>query len=173
MAGIAGVIQCLNPPHRNSGRYHRCPVNQRPVLVAFAQGVELAAAERSEFIHQAGTVIVLKGAGRFSTFFLILFVACYPADQVGPHRTRHALDVLPDNPSLQGGDIHIAHGGAAKRAPQAAHRITSVLTDLVFETIVNSVKLFFQLNKVHGPNEDTKIVMEIKSVLDFCCRRKL
>jgi hypothetical protein len=48
-----------------------------------------------------------------------------------------------------------------------------VLTDLVFETIVNSVKVFFQLGEVHGLNEDTKLVMEIKSVLDFCCRRKL
>jgi len=173
MAGIAGVIQCLNPPHRNSGRLHRGPVNQRPVLVAFAQGVELAAAERPEFIYQAGAVIVLKGAGRFSTFFLILFVVCYPGDQIGPHRTRHGPDVLPDNPSLQGGNIHISHESAAKRATQAANRVTPIFTDLVFETIVNCVKLFFQLNKVHGLNEDTKIVMEIKSVLDFCCRRKL
>ena len=40
MAGIAGVIQGLNPSHCNFGRCHCGPVNQRPAQVAFAhQGV--------------------------------------------------------------------------------------------------------------------------------------
>ena len=173
MAGIAGVVQRLNPSHRLSGRQHRGPVNQRPVLIAFAQGVELTAAKRPKFVYQTGTVIVLKGAARLATFFLSLFVACYPADQVGPCRARHGPDVLPDNPSLQGGNINITHVSAAKRATQAANRVTPIFPDLVFETIVNSVKFFFQFNEVHGPNEDTKIVMEIKSVLDFYRHRQL
>ena len=36
MTGIAVVIQGLNLPHRNSGRCHRGPVKQRPVLNALA-----------------------------------------------------------------------------------------------------------------------------------------
>jgi hypothetical protein len=171
MAGIAGVIQHLNPSHRLSGRAHRGSVNQRPVLIALAQGVELATAERPEIVYQTGAVIVLKGAARFSAFFLLLFVACYPAEEVGPRRARHGLNVLPDNPSLQGSNINITHESAAKRATQAANRVMPIFTDLVFEASVNSVKFLFQFNEVHGPNEDTKIVMEIKSVIDFCYRQ--
>jgi len=169
MAGITGCIQCLNAAHRLGGRKNRGPVNQGTALVTFAQRVKLAAAEGANFIYQAGAVCVLKRAGRLSPFFLILLVACYPADQLGPYRTRRAPDRLPDNPSLYSCNIHIAHGGAAMRATQAANCIDPVMTDFVFETIINTVKFIFQLNEVHGLNEDTKIVMEIKSVLDFSC----
>ena len=134
MAGIAGVIQGLNPSHCNFGRCHCGPVNQRPTQVAFAQGVKLPAAERSEFIDQAGTLIVLKGTGRFFSFFLGQLIGNDPVLEVDAIGFRHAPDLFQDDSAFQGGDIHISHGGAAKRAAEAAHRIMAVLPDFVFET---------------------------------------
>ena len=134
MAGIAGVIQGLNPSHHNFGSCHCGPVNQRPALVAFAQGIKLSANERSEFIDQAGTLIVLKGTRRFFSFFLGQLIGDDPVLEVDAIGFRHAPDLFQDNPAFQGGDIHISHGGAAKRAAEAAHRITAVLPDFVFET---------------------------------------
>lgn len=166
MAYMAGMIQCLNPPHRISGRSHRGPVNQGPVLVTFAQRIELAAAERPVFIYLAGTMIVLKRTRRFSSLFLTQLIGSDPDLEVGAFVIRHAPDVFQDNPTFQGSDIHISHGDAAKRTTQAAHRISPVLPDLIFETCVNCVKFFSLLDEIHG-REDTKTVMEIKPLLDF------
>ena len=170
MAGIAGVIQCLNPPHRNSGRNHCGPVNQGPVLVAFAQRIELAAAERPVFINLAGAMIVLKRTRRFSSFFLGQLIGGDPALEGGAFMIRHGLKVFQNNQAFQGGDIHISHGDAAKRTTQAAYRVTPVLPDLIFETSVNCLKFSSLFDEIHG-REDTKTVMKIKPLLLFLYRR--
>lgn len=117
MPGIPRAIQPLHLFHRLFRQLRGLAVNRRAATAAFPYGIELAATEWANVVNQTGLVLLQKGTPRYRFLLLFQFILGDFLLDLPPEGLGQAVDSLPDNNALKGGDVHIPNLCAAIGAP--------------------------------------------------------
>ena len=154
MTGITGRIQLLYPAHGFPGQGYGLGMDQWPVFAACFEGIELPAAEWPLLIDQAGVIMLEKRTDRSLVCLFVLPVLCdLPLDPLVCFALK-GLDLLFDDPALQGGDIQMAEMGTAIGAAGSADSLCSKPRPVFVVLPVNLQKLLAFLPEVHALHWD-------------------